>query len=272
MIARPGHRTLSAVATTGLTQPRSGRVLHSPVEGRRQPRFPGTAQPRRTPGLASERWSPMPRAKGMTRHMGRTSMNDDLGTTDAALTAFEQAPVMLWQCEGDPLVVTACNALARARFGERAGDGVHEVFGGAGSRPNLADRLEQVVATGEPFTLRDHRLAGGAADGRDDVFADVIGAPVPRRGRVGHRGVGHGGRHHRGRPGPGPGSRPRAGASDARRAPRAHHAARRDPPRGPAGGAGCGGGRPLPARPARGGRRLVRPGRARRRPDGAGGR
>ncbi len=104
-------------------------------------------------------------------------MNDDLGTTDAALTAFEQAPVMLWQCEGDPLVVTACNVLARARFGERAGDGVHEVFGDAGARPSLADRLVQVLATGEPFTLRDHRLAGGGADGVDEVFADVVAHP-----------------------------------------------------------------------------------------------
>ena len=102
-------------------------------------------------------------------------MNDDLDTTDAALTAFEQAPAMLWQCEGDPLVVTACNALARARFGESAGDGVREVFG-SGAAPSLADRLEQVVATGETLTLHDHLLADGG-DGEADVFADVVARP-----------------------------------------------------------------------------------------------
>lgn len=104
-------------------------------------------------------------------------MVDDPNDRTAALDAFEQAPVMLSVCEGDPLVVTASNAMARAWFGTvggRAGTG----DGTRGGASPWSDLLQQVVSTGEACTARDWSLRTADDQGREvELHLDVVLRP-----------------------------------------------------------------------------------------------
>jgi serine phosphatase RsbU (regulator of sigma subunit)/anti-sigma regulatory factor (Ser/Thr protein kinase)/ABC-type transporter Mla MlaB component len=109
------------------------------------------------------------------------------GDIRAVVDAFDQAPVMLSLCEGDPLVVTAYNARARSMFGPMLGASLQEAFGSEGM-PHLAERLEQVAATGETFAATEWRVDAPDEDGREvgrylDLFAQpLIGADGSIRG------------------------------------------------------------------------------------------
>lgn len=85
---------------------------------------------------------------------------------------------MLALCEGSPLAVSACNARFRSAFGSTLGEGARATLGQA-TTSDLADRLAEVVTTGEPyagralpFRIHDERL------GQKDVFLDLVAEPV----------------------------------------------------------------------------------------------
>jgi serine phosphatase RsbU (regulator of sigma subunit)/anti-sigma regulatory factor (Ser/Thr protein kinase)/anti-anti-sigma regulatory factor len=102
------------------------------------------------------------------------------GDHDAVTSAFEQAPIMLALCEGNPLAVTACNAMFRSAFGPMLGVGARDVMGAATPR-SLGSWLDAVMTTGEaysaagvPFQLPQ---AGG---GHEQVYLDLTGEAVRR--------------------------------------------------------------------------------------------
>lgn len=102
------------------------------------------------------------------------------GDRDAVASAFEQAPVMLALCEGDPLAITACNAMFRSAFGPQLGMGAKEVMGAA-TTPGLRDWLDAVMTTGDAYSVAgvpfQLPLPGG---GHHQVFLDLTGEPVRR--------------------------------------------------------------------------------------------
>jgi serine phosphatase RsbU (regulator of sigma subunit)/anti-sigma regulatory factor (Ser/Thr protein kinase)/anti-anti-sigma regulatory factor len=107
-------------------------------------------------------------------------MTSSPGDRDAVTSAFEQAPVMLALCEGNPLAVTACNARFRTAFGPMLGVGAKEVMG-SGVTPGLGDWLDAVMTTGAAYSAAgvpfQVRLAGG---GHERILLDLTGEPVRR--------------------------------------------------------------------------------------------
>lgn len=102
------------------------------------------------------------------------------GDVDAVLTAFDQAPMMLSLCEGDDLELTAVNALARVALGNHPSRGEPDTGGNVSSITDdsfrgVAQRLHDVVRTGEPFVGTHWRVEVEDVDGRPaEAFLDFI--------------------------------------------------------------------------------------------------
>lgn len=93
---------------------------------------------------------------------------------EAVLAAFEHVPMMVAVCEGDPLVVSAHNALARGTFGDRTGLPVREALVDVASS-GIVDHMERVRDTGTPFTASSWPFVLPGADGVSvELFADVV--------------------------------------------------------------------------------------------------
>ncbi|MDQ4051333.1 MAG: SpoIIE family protein phosphatase [Actinomycetota bacterium] len=100
------------------------------------------------------------------------------GDQRAVTSAFEGAPVMLALCEGDALAVTACNAMFRSAFQATLGADARQLLASA-ARPSLADRLEQVVSTGETYAASGQRFWIHDANGHEvEAYLDVVAEPL----------------------------------------------------------------------------------------------
>ncbi len=99
---------------------------------------------------------------------------------DAVASAFERAPVMLAMCEGDPLVVTACNAMFRSTFGHTRGVGAKEAMG-ATSTAGLSHWLDAVMTTGESYSAAGIPFElPREGEGHQQIFLDLTGEAVRR--------------------------------------------------------------------------------------------
>lgn len=93
---------------------------------------------------------------------------------DAVLAAFEHVPMMVAVCEGDPLVVSAHNALARSTFGDRTGLPLREALSDVAAS-GIAEHMERVRDTGTPFVASSWPFVLPGADGVGvELFADVV--------------------------------------------------------------------------------------------------
>ncbi len=109
---------------------------------------------------------------------GTYVMADDLNDTAAVLDAFEQAPAMLAFYEGDPLVVTASNAMARSVLGAQVGDRATAAGVGEVGTQRLVDLVQQVMTSGQ---LRSVEACGvvvaGAQGEQTELLLDVVARP-----------------------------------------------------------------------------------------------
>ncbi len=105
-------------------------------------------------------------------------MADDLNDTAAALEAFEQAPAMLAFYEGDPLVVTASNAMARSVLGASVGDPASAAGVGEVGTRRLVDLVQQVMASGELCSTAACRVVVAGERGEPtELSLDVVARP-----------------------------------------------------------------------------------------------
>ncbi|WP_345262471.1 SpoIIE family protein phosphatase [Nocardioides nanhaiensis] len=93
---------------------------------------------------------------------------------DAVLAAFEHVPMMVAVCEGDPLVVSAHNALARGAFGDRTGLPLRDALADVASS-GIVEHMERVRDSGTPFTASSWPFVLPGADGvAVELYADVV--------------------------------------------------------------------------------------------------
>ncbi len=87
---------------------------------------------------------------------------------------------MLALCEGNPLAVTACNAMFRSAFGPMLGVGAREVLGAATPR-SLVEWLDAVPTTGEAYSAAGVPFQlPRARGGHEQVFLDLTGEALRR--------------------------------------------------------------------------------------------
>jgi serine phosphatase RsbU (regulator of sigma subunit)/anti-sigma regulatory factor (Ser/Thr protein kinase) len=106
-----------------------------------------------------------------------TLLPREMGRPDAALAGFEHGPVLTIVAEGPDLTVSAINAVDRALAGRDVlGLPLRETLGDL-IGPHMADRVQQVYRTGEPYVGREWRVR--MQEGRDtsEHYLDFFVSP-----------------------------------------------------------------------------------------------
>jgi ADP-heptose:LPS heptosyltransferase/serine phosphatase RsbU (regulator of sigma subunit)/anti-sigma regulatory factor (Ser/Thr protein kinase) len=106
-----------------------------------------------------------------------TLLPREMGRPDAALAGFEHGPVLTLVAEGPELTISAINAVDRALAGRDVlGLPLRETLGDL-LGPHMADRVQQVYDTGEPYVGREWRVRMQDGEDSSEHYLDFFLSP-----------------------------------------------------------------------------------------------